>query len=642
MSIIDAAAREAIIPFRTSNNGRRSRERLVRAAMIYAGFAAAGSLPLLFNLAPGLQALGLGLWLPGGGFAALGGWGYLGFAATVLLFVLGLVVWFATGAMALPMGIWGLTAIWAGLLARAPAGAAARIVVPALAVLTIAGYVAGSRRADRRQLAVRAVRNQYLPQALQDLAQRAARAPADAPAARELTPEQIAAVRYLLDRALQPVPAFEGFDVIDQFQTAALRYQITFSQFALALMQRHYTPRFHGYLSEAQRNLIDKMTDKKVWGYWVLESLWGNLSTDFDPASRDNIMLGGFYNTNVSLYTANTGDERYLRPGSMTFRLNGKTAYRHDARTLAQAALKNFRATSLCLYPCEPHFSYSFCNLVGFNGLPVNDRLFGTKTFDEIYPDFRSAFEEDFMRLDGEVHAGRMRPTGLALPRFTGLFMEGSLAWISTPFFPDIARRSWAILRQDAVSYDAAGEIKLALRATDGMDSGNYRKSDVAAYAHALLAARELGDAEIAEALQKRIDRVFERTISDGVLCYPRTSTYYHAFLVMARLVQQGDWAAMIMQEPQVPVGAGPLLAGCAYPDVLVAKAYSTGEDLALVLYPGRAAGVQGLKLERLRPGQRYAMAPQGESFIADSAGAAHIEVLLEGRTEVNITPAGR
>jgi hypothetical protein len=346
-------------------------------------------------------------------------------------------------------------------------------------------------------------------------------------------------------------------------------------------------------------------------------------------------MLGGFYNTNVSLYTVNSGDTHYLEPGSMVFKLNDKTSYRHDARTLAAAAKMNFKASSLCLYPCEPHFSYNFCNLVGFNGLPVNDRLFGTKTFDEIYPDFRSAFEEDFMRLDGEAQAGRMRPTGLALPRFTGLFMEGSLAWIATPFFPDIAKRSWAILRQDEVSYDDKGEIKLAIRATDGLDSGNYKKSDVAAYTHAWLAARELGDMEIADQLEARIDRVFNKSIIDGVLCYPKTSNYYHCFLLMARLVQKGDWAAMIMKNPTVPVSEGPVLSGCAYPDVLVAKAYSTGTDLSLVLYPGTAAARQEITIERLAPGRDYRAS--GEVFTADAAGCAKLMVELQGRTAVHI-----
>ena len=34
------------------------------------------------------------------------------------------------------------------------------------------------------------------------------------------------------------------------------------------------------------------MTVRKVWSYWVYESLLGNFSLDFDPIGKDNIMLG--------------------------------------------------------------------------------------------------------------------------------------------------------------------------------------------------------------------------------------------------------------------------------------------------------------------------------------------------------------
>ena len=53
--------------------------------------------------------------------------------------------------------------------------------------------------------------------------------------------------------------SLHGFDVIEQYQTSAIRYQINFLLWGLQLAQCHYTPNFHGYLSLAQRNLIDKL-----------------------------------------------------------------------------------------------------------------------------------------------------------------------------------------------------------------------------------------------------------------------------------------------------------------------------------------------------------------------------------------------
>ena len=69
----------------------------------------------------------------------------------------------------------------------------------------------------------------------------------------------------------------------DQFREGALRYQINHLAYATALYQYTHTPAFSGYLAEAQRNAIQKALDKRVWKYWSLENLWGNLRWNPDP-----------------------------------------------------------------------------------------------------------------------------------------------------------------------------------------------------------------------------------------------------------------------------------------------------------------------------------------------------------------------
>jgi len=44
----------------------------------------------------------------------------------------------------------------------------------------------------------------------------------------------------------------------------ALRYQLNYTCYALAIAQYVYTPAFTGYLTEAQANTIEKMRDKRV------------------------------------------------------------------------------------------------------------------------------------------------------------------------------------------------------------------------------------------------------------------------------------------------------------------------------------------------------------------------------------------
>src|SRR5690606_25470046 len=136
--------------------------------------------------------------------------------------------------------------------------------------------------------------------------------------------------RFVLDRALQPINGFSGFDVVEQFQTSAIRYQIFFMLYVLNVLQYAYTPNFHGHVSEAQRNLIEKTTLRRVWCYWVSEAMWGRLSRRTAPVVRDNIMLTGWFSIGLNLYMANSGDHRYAEPGSLNFRLNERISHLHD------------------------------------------------------------------------------------------------------------------------------------------------------------------------------------------------------------------------------------------------------------------------------------------------------------------------
>ncbi len=252
-------------------------------------------------------------------------------------------------------------------------------VVPLLtaAVVTyqwrrIAAHVAR----DRLRLEAR---RQFLPRAVDMAMARAVAAPDVAQ--RELTEAQLGIARYALDRALQPIGDLNGYDHRDQFQTAALRYQINHLGFSLALLQCHYTPSFQGYLGQAQRNLIEQYLQRRIWNYWIYETAWGHLNlTNFDPANRDNIMLTGWLGLHVNLYMIASGDRRYGDLGSLTFRLNERTAYPHDTHSLARSVAENFERAKFCLYPCEPNWIYPICNHYGMTSLVAHDTLFGTNT----------------------------------------------------------------------------------------------------------------------------------------------------------------------------------------------------------------------------------------------------------------------
>lgn len=99
----------------------------------------------------------------------------------------------------------------------------------------------------------------------------------------ESSADDLASLRYLLDLALQPIDDFTGFTRLEQIGGSALRYQLSYAGYALSMAQYTRTPAFGGYLAEAQANLIRKMCDKRVWGYWATEQLAGYLRWNPDP-----------------------------------------------------------------------------------------------------------------------------------------------------------------------------------------------------------------------------------------------------------------------------------------------------------------------------------------------------------------------
>jgi hypothetical protein len=615
-----------------------------RNAVLYALLCVVAYAPGALHLGAGWQSAGLGLLAPGVGFVAAGGWLALLFPLTLGIFWLSIVAWFWAGIVIAPLTIWLGSAALAGAATGAAIWAPSVYVVPAcaLAIFLVFQYRGAKRR--QRDRASYAFRQTFFAESLAEVQQRAAVEPV--PGDRELDPEQIAAVRYVLERALQPIGGFKGFTVLDQFQPAALRYQINHMGFALGLAQSHYTPNFHGYLSEAQRNLIEKYRDPKVWKYWVYESMWGHFNfTHHDPVIRDNIMLSGWYGMHVGQYTLNTGDTRYAAPGSLTFKLNDRKVYPHDLHSVEGAVLKNFEKNRFTLFPCEPNWVYPICNMYGLSCLAAHDAAFGTQHVAKIYPKWREKLRTEFTDLKGSIVGLRSKWTGLEMPFYTG---EAGFAFFANIFSRPFAQRLWAVGRKElgyCLAPDAEGKTRLTLPTEllpflDKIDPGHYKPGVLFAYVAVIMCAREFGDDDLADAASRSMDQDCGRTLEDGVLSYRKGSCLANVWGVEARLMRTGDFRNSFVKGPPKSALAGPILAGASYPDVLVAKAFSRGKDLELVLYNGKAAGPQNLALERLQPGATYRVAgAEASTIVADGQGRATLSVRLDGRTAVRIDP---
>ena len=622
--------------------GPVTNRRLMRTLAIYGALWIVGLLPFILGLSPFWQGAGLGLWAPGAGFVAVGGWAMLLFPLSLALFAFSIVAWFWAGMVVAPVTVWLGTALIAGGMMAGPSSIAAPAFV---AALLAAGAIAVDRRSKARVAAkeeTRKTREAFLPASLAEVEEMVATTQPD-PRTRELSDEQLQSVRYLLDRALQPLDEWNGFNIIDQFQPAALRYQINHMGFALGIVQGAYTPNFTGYLGTAQRNLIEKYLKRKVWGYWVYESCWGHLNfTNFDPAAKDNIMLTGWFGMHVGQYMLNSGDRRYEEPGSLTFRLNAKTAYPHDFNTIVGSVTSNYErySKSFGLFPCEPNWIYPICNHYGMSALAVHDNVTQSDYQQRYLPMWLEKLDTEFTDPSGSIIGLRSKHTGIEFPFPVG---EAGYSHFADIFAPARARRLWAIARKEiepAIVTNADGSEEIHLPGK-GLDPGNYRPGFVAAFGGLLVAAREFGDERIAEAAQNSLDRQCGLTVEGGVRSYSTGSNIANANVAMGRIMKTGDFRRSFVDGPTDETKNGPLLSEASYPEVLVARAYSHGEDLELVLHPGNGSVEAELGFSRLKPGTTYRVAGAGaDTLQADDKGEAKLTVSLSGRTALTLTPA--
>ena len=597
-----------------------------RLRFFYAGLALvalAGMLPVLLNASVDWKAFGLGVVWPGAGFLYDGGvLGVVLAGVSFALFMASLFYWWARGILPLPplvlVGSAALAGAWAGGRApwnwvewAAPAGLV--LFHLALARKRAREFKAGLARAKNVNEIIPTV-----PPLLRD-------APTVARA--EMTAPQIAEFRRMLDLALQPVDEWKGFSMDDKWQQGALRYQICTPSWNLAMCQYSQLPAFHGYLNQAQKNLILKHVHRKTWDYWRYESLWGNFSYEKDPVRIDNIMLSGFLALSVGMFETASGTSEFAAPGALTFRWDENTAFPYSHSSLCQALVNNFNRYDLGWFVCEPRWIYSMCNLVGMNALLLHDARHGTDYAKKIMPRFQRTMDEEMSLSDGRLRVCTSSLFGFTVPSLSGLFGEAWGVRFMTSFAPGDAERLWEVLKRQFISAgpDGAVQYKLLELGWDTRQPSDFKRwADINPLVVTLWSALEMGDTEMVEGISRKMDAKYGAGTAES-MTWGTTNT-------IRDMITKGLPEAW---------RTGPILAEAVYPDVIVTRAVSDGEALNLVLHPGNGEVEAKLGLARLRPQARYRVQSSGYEFAASPDGKAELLVPLRERTQLDIVPVG-
>lgn len=616
-----------------------TRHALLRTLLGYGGLWLCGVAAVALGAGDRVTTFALGVALPGGGLFATGHpiWG----AVATVGVLLAVFVWWAAGPTVLPPLVWALAAALPLALLDGPEpstsiGIAVLSTVPALVALAVA--VHATRHASQRRRG--AALNQRLAQVPFPVTGPPSY-PMDFPVA-EHSDQDLRRLRTALDLALQPLDAYDGFTHIDQFREGALRYQLNALSYGLSMSQFTRTPAFRGYLAEAQRNTIEKMLQRRVWGYWPLENAWGNLRRDKEPIPvGQNVMLTGFFGLQVGMYTA-LNDDRYTCPGSLTFRWDESTTFPHDLPGLAANVHASVSRSPFGLYPCEPNWIYTICNTFGLNTVLASEQQTPSGAAEDVQSRLRAAYESEFLRPDGRIVGVRSSHLGLSWNFWASPSVQLATTYWLNPGMPDLAQRTWWLIRDGWLRVED-GRVSTPRSIVSRLDPGNYKLgTDTFTLAVTTMAAREIGDEETALAAEATLAEREQVEEQNGAERVAAASGLANSYLNLGRFGRRSGLRDLVAYGPPAAWRDGPVLEEAAYPDVLVAKAVSDGAALDLVLVPGNGAVRTTLALAQLRPGAAYDVrGARPARVVADAAGRAHVDIDLGVRTQVSITPAG-
>ncbi|WP_063007147.1 linalool dehydratase/isomerase domain-containing protein [Nocardia kruczakiae] len=616
--------------------GPTTRHVLIRVAMVWWAIWVLGAL-LISVGGPQAQVVGAGLLLPGAGFISHGHWPL----AVVAIAALGLsvLIWWMIGAVVLPVGVWTaavLLPLWHDHLHAGgwtTPHVVAACVVPGVVALLLVIHTVRHRIRTRRAVVLntelRSVR--FVETALPS---------SEVLPVAEASEDDLARLRFALDLALQPIAEFAGFDDRDQFREAALRYQLCILGYALSVYRYTHTPAFAGYLTEAQHRAIIKMGDRRVWGYWALENAWGRMSLKRDPVDNaDNVMLTGWQGAAVGMFET-LEDDRFSRPGALRYAWSDNEHYDYDFGALAESIVRNMRRSPYTLFSCEPRWIYPVCNTFAANTLLMHDRLRGSRYFAEVEHDLGRAYREEFHRPDGKMIGVRSETLGLSWHLWSSEGVQMPTTYWMHSFMPDLALRSWWMMRDKVLRRDG-DRFLLPPTPANRCDAGSYafgRQSFAQVFL--AMAAREVGDEEVATAALRYVEEMETTRRSNGVARYAVLSTQGNLYSLMARFGRRSGMRDLIgFGLPEV-WKKGPRIAAAAYPDVLVAHAVSDGAALDAVLYPGAGPVRATLVLDRLVPDRLYRTLGTTETAVrADGSGRATVQVDTGTRTPIRVEP---
>lgn len=479
-----------------------------------------------------------GLLFPGAGFMPFAGfsdWMSLRYSLYLLLsaviFLLSTVGWFATGNVLLPP----LTLVLLAALASATAPTAQTynhhtIIIGLIflySLLFCGVFITSKINLKKRNHS-------------QNIIESAQKKPPDfiknSTQILNLSHQDIKRIRFLLDRALQPVDQFNGFEILDQFQTAAIRYQINFMGYALSMAQKNAPPHMQSEITQAQKNLLQKVAHHRVWKYWEIENIWGNFRFDQNPLKSENIMYTGFCALQMSMFASVTRDTSYFQKNSFQLKHPNGQSYQSSLPDLLDSIHQQMTSSDFALIACEPNWVYPLCNTIGASAL----KSYAPEKWSNIEDQFRHKLDHEFLTADGRIIPCRSNYTGFGFPVIGGVMPQALPCLFLNYIAPDLAMRQWCLLRDKILNGN-----KIRKNNFWPIDTGNYGFARATAYATVALAASEMGDYDVKTLCLNILDEDYPEKNGSN-LYRPCLSIWGHCIDLMARMGTKNSFKTLM------------------------------------------------------------------------------------------------
>ena len=239
-----------------------------------------------------------------------------------------------------------------------------------------------------------------------------------------LNDRQVGHLRHFANLSRQPLNDWSMMQGrgTGQDDFGGYRFQLAYMAYAMALAHRHRLPAAPGAFKPVFERFMDKMLLPEVWMYWARVSRGGSvfnmhladqLSEDWNPVGRDNIMYSAYVQSMALLYNYLFDDDRYATPGALTFKYwsffwGGKERrFEYDQNSLNEHIYWQMVESGYLGVACEPNCVFQICNQPAILGFRMHDLVNGGSRAAEVTEAYQKAWAE-FGRLDSKGHYNMM------------------------------------------------------------------------------------------------------------------------------------------------------------------------------------------------------------------------------------------